>query len=70
MKLKSVSDLKLWLPVSKTFAKIHVEYFSTFVSVTIQRKGWVLPSVVDVRFNYKEFRDDVMFFDTLLQKFD
>lgn len=70
MKLKNVSDLKLWLPVSKTFAKIHVEYFSTVVSVTIQRERFALPSVLDVRFKYKEFRNDVMFFDTLLQKFD
>lgn len=70
MKLKNVSDLKLWLPVSKTFAKIHLEFFATVVSVTIQRDRWALPSVLDVRFKYKDFQDNVMFYDSLLQKFD
>lgn len=70
MKLKSTKNLKLWLPVSKTWAKVHVEFFSTVVSVTIQRVGFALPSVLDVRIKNKDFRDDVMFYDTLLKQFD
>lgn len=72
MKLQASSEFRLWLPVSKTWADCFVDEYATFYSVSIRRKDWALPSVLDhkVKKTKKPLTFSVQFFDKILQEYD
>lgn len=72
MKLQASSEFHLYLASSKAWVDCIVDEYATFYSVSIWRKGWALPSVLDhrVKKTKKPLVFSVQFFSKILREYD